>query len=63
MLYPKGAFVSRNTYVPSSKPSNLNSVPSALTIFLKRGILVETARDIDKQINIIKAIIMINIII
>ena len=28
---------------------------SALTIFLKRGVLVETDRDIDKQINMIRA--------
>ena len=28
---------------------------SALTIFLKRGVLVETDRDIDKQINMVRA--------
>ena len=28
---------------------------SALTIFLKKGVAVETGRDIDKQINMIRA--------
>ena len=44
-----------NPIVKISYDSETEQDTSALTIFLKKGIMVETSRDIDKQINMIRA--------
>lgn len=44
-----------NPIVKISYDSETEQDTSALTIFLKRNIMVETSRDIDKQINLIRA--------
>ena len=44
-----------NPIVKISYDSETEQDTSALTIFLKRNVLVETSRDIDKQINMIRA--------
>ena len=44
-----------NPIVKISYDSETEQDTSALTIFLKKGIMVETDRDIDKQINMIRA--------
>ena len=44
-----------NPIVKISYDSETEQDTSALTIFLKRNVMVETSRDIDKQINMIRA--------
>ena len=44
-----------NPIVKISFDSETEEATAALTIFLKKGIMVETSRDIDKQINLIRA--------
>ena len=44
-----------NPIVKINFDSETEEATSALTIFLKKGIMVETSRDIDKQINLIRA--------
>ena len=44
-----------NPIVKISYDSETEQDTSALTIFLKKGVMVETSRDIDKQINMIRA--------
>ena len=44
-----------NPIVKISYDSETEQDTSALTIFLKRNVMVETSRDIDHQINMIRA--------
>ena len=44
-----------NPIVKISFDTETEEATAALTIFLKKGIMVETSRDIDKQINLIRA--------
>ena len=44
-----------NPIVKLSFDTETEEATAALTIFLKKGIMVETSRDIDKQINLIRA--------
>ena len=44
-----------NPIVKISYDSETEQDTSALTIFLKKGVMVETSRDIDKQINLIRS--------
>ena len=44
-----------NPIVKISYDSETEQETPALTIFLKRNVMVETSRDIDKQINMIRA--------
>ena len=44
-----------NPIVKINFDSETEEATAALTIFLKKGIMVETSRDIDKQINLIRA--------